>query len=62
MSLAVNSALVKEGAYHPSSVLFTKDSMDEYKPVTVVNILPVNSVSIHINQGRTGNMQVAWEP
>ena len=37
VSLTANSAMVEEGAYHLSVVIFTKDNMDLDKPVPVVN-------------------------
>ena len=39
-------------------ILFTKESMDEDKPVPVINILPVNFTGGPINQGITGNTKV----
>ena len=41
LSLTAHSLLVKEGAYHPPVVLFTKESMDTYQPVPVLDLLPV---------------------
>ena len=42
--------------------IFTKDSMDEDKPVPVANVPPVSFIGGPTNQVITGSMQVAWDP
>ena len=44
VSLATYPEMVKKGADHQPVVLFTKDNMDAYKPVPVLNIPPVRFI------------------
>ena len=47
VSLAENSAMVKEGVDHQPVVLFTKDNTDTDKPVLMVNLPPVRFIGGH---------------
>ena len=62
VSLAAHSEMVKEGSYHQPVVIFTKESIDADKPVTVVNIPPVRYICGPSKQGITGNIQGALDP
>ena len=42
--------------------IFRKKSMDVDKPVPVVNISPLSFIGDPENQGRTVNIQGAWDP
>ena len=41
--------------------LFTKDNMEAYKPVPVVNLPPVSFIGETSKQGRSQNIQGAWD-
>ena len=56
LSLVSQLELVKEVANHMPVVLFTKESMDAYKPVPLVNIPPVRFMGGPKNQGRKRNI------
>ena len=43
-------------------VLFTKDNMDSYKPVTLVNIPPVRFIVVSTRKVITDSIQVSWDP
>ena len=60
--MEAHSAMVNEGVYHHPVVLFTKENMDVDKPVIVLNLPPVKFKGIPSKQGRTGNIQGAWDP
>ena len=62
VTLATHSEMVKEGEDHQKVVLFTKDNTDADKPVIVVNLPPVSFIGGTSKQGRTGNIQGAWDP
>ena len=53
LSLAENSAMVKEKLDQQPVVIFTKDNMDAYKPVRVVFIPPEMFIGGPTRQGRT---------
>ena len=42
--------------------LSTKDNIDAYKPVPVVNLPPMRFIGVKKNQGITGIIQGYWEP
>ena len=54
--------MVKKGEDHPPVVIFTRDSMDTDKPISVVNIPPLGFVGGPTNNLIRGNMQVYWDP
>ena len=58
VSLAAHSEMVKKGYEQQPVVLFSKENMEAYKPVPVVNLPPVSFIGGHSNQVITGNMQV----
>ena len=43
-------------------VVFTKESLDTYKPILVGNIPPLKFAGGTKNQGITGNTQRYWDP
>ena len=43
-------------------VLFTKESMDAYEPILVVNLPPVWFIGGPTKKRRTGNIQIDWYP
>ena len=47
VSLVTHPSMLKEGADHLSVFLFTKDNMEAYKPVPVVNLPPVSFIGGH---------------
>ena len=50
--------MIKKGYEQQPVVLFSKENMEAYKPVPVVNLPPVSFIGGHSNQVITGNMQV----
>ena len=57
VSLVSHLVFVKEGADHMIVFLFTKDIMDEDKPVPVVNIALARFMHGPKKQGRTVNIK-----
>ena len=62
VSLESHSEMVKEGVDHRPVVIFAKENMDSYKPVTVVNISHVRFIGGPTSQVIIGNKQVVWDP
>ena len=60
--MAENSAMVKEIADHQAVVLFTNENMSSDKPVPVVIFPSVRFIDGPTIQGRTGIIQVSWDP
>ena len=54
--------MVKEGADHQPVVLFTKENMGAVKPIPLVILPPVSLIGVPTRHGRTGSIQVSWDP
>ena len=62
VSLVEQSVMVQEREYHLPVVLFTKDNINANKPIPVVNLPHVMFIGGPKIQGRTGIIQVSWDP
>ena len=52
----------KKRANHQPVVLFKKENMDTDEPVPVAILPPMRFIGGHTRQGRTGSIQVSWDP
>ena len=62
VSLSAHSKIVKEIVDHQPVVIFTKENMDAYKPLTLVILPPVIFIGGPTRQRITGSKQGAWDP
>ena len=61
-SLSEHPELTTRVAYNQIVLLFNKESLVEYNPSTIGNILLLEFSGGGTNKLRTGNMQVHWNP